>query len=316
MNSDLFENGERWREWSVEMKKRHGKRIARIALDGGFTCPNRDGSKGYGGCAFCSSSGSGDTIAKTSDLKKQYQEGLVKARAKWPDCLPVCYFQSFSNTYASLERLKNLYQPFLDDPNSPILMIATRVDCLHQDFVDWLSEQVKKQSKEIWIEMGLQSAQDHLLQKLNCLYTTEDVQKAVELCQRAGFKTCLHLMNGLPAQSEKDMLENIRFVNALHPDAIKIHMLYLQPDCALAQKWLEKPWPMMSLEDYALMVAKQLELLDPSIMVARLSGDGLQNQLLAPDWSRNKGHVRNVIRQTLARRDSFQGRLFRTEQNA
>lgn len=283
--------------------------MAKIPLNAGFTCPNRDGTKGIGGCSFCSSMGSGDSVlAFHEDLQQQYALGLERVRRKWPDAGGIPYFQSYSNTYAPLEKLQALYLPFLQDPQVSQIAIATRPDCLEEAFVQWLSE--NSNGKTIWIELGLQSVRDETMDALNRGHSSREVFEAVRLCRKYGLKTCLHLINGLPQETREMMVESARAAGASGADALKIHMLHLLKDTRLAAEYALHPFHLLTLEEYVSIVCDQLEVLPAQMIIERVTGDGLAEDLIAPLWTKKKTIVANEIDKELLRRSSWQSRLY------
>lgn len=301
-------DNKRYYTMNYYLKHTYHKKVAKVPLNAGFTCPNRDGSKAYGGCSFCSAMGSGDSIlAFSEDLKKQYQIGLERMRKKWPDCLGIAYFQSFSNTYAPLKDLKRIYDPFFDDPELIGVAIATRADCLNEETIDYLNKQSAK--KDVWIELGLQSIHAKTMDHLNRQHTTEEVWKIILQLKKTNIHTCIHIMNSLPHEKEEDMLETVRQIAYYHPDAIKIHMLHLLKGTRLAQEYEQNPFHLMSLEEYVDLVVKQLELLPQDIIIERLTGDGLADDLIEPLWTIKKTIVLNEIDKRMVKLNTYQGRL-------
>ena len=301
-------DNKRYYTMNYYLKHTYHKKVAKVPLNAGFTCPNRDGSKAYGGCSFCSAMGSGDSIlAFSEDLKKQYQIGLERMRKKWPDCLGIAYFQSFSNTYAPLKDLKRIYDPFFDDPELIGVAIATRADCLNEETIDYLNKQSAK--KDVWIELGLQSIHAKTMDHLNRQHTTEEVWKTILRLKKTNIHTCVHIMNSLPHEKEEDMLETVRQIAYYHPDAIKIHMLHLLKGTRLAQEYEQNPFHLMSLEEYVDLVIKQLELLPQDIIIERLTGDGLADDLIEPLWTIKKTIVVNEIDKRMVKLNTYQGRL-------
>lgn len=301
-------DNKRYYTMNYYLKHTYHKKVAKVPLNAGFTCPNRDGSKAYGGCSFCSAMGSGDSIlAFSEDLKKQYQIGLERMQKKWPDCLGIAYFQSFSNTYAPLKDLKRIYDPFFDDPELIGVAIATRADCLNEETIDYLNKQSAK--KDVWIELGLQSIHAKTMDHLNRQHTTEEVWKTILQLKKTNIHTCIHIMNSLPHEKEEDMLETVRQIAYYHPDAIKIHMLHLLKGTRLAQEYEQNPFHLMSLEEYVDLVVKQLELLPQDIIIERLTGDGLADDLIEPLWTIKKTIVLNEIDKRMVKLNTYQGRL-------
>ncbi len=302
------DTNKRYHTFSYAMKKKYGQKLAKIPLNANFTCPNRDGTKGIGGCAFCSSLGSGDSIlAAQDDLAIQYTKNLKRAQQKWPNALGMAYFQSFSNTYAPLPILKELYTPFFENPEVSALSIATRADCVNECTVSWLAKMQQKWRKETWLEFGLQTIHQATAQMMNLCHTKEDVEKAVQLCKRYGLKCCIHIINGLPHESHEQMMETAQFVAKIHPEAIKIHMLHLLKNSRLGKMWQFHPFEPLSLNQYVQIVVDQLEILPGDIIIERVTGDGLAQDLLAPLWTIKKTIVANEIDKELALRQSHQG---------
>lgn len=303
-------DNKRYYTMNYYLKNKYHHKVAKVPLNAGFTCPNRDGTKAFGGCTFCSAMGSGDSILGFSeDLKKQYQVGLDRMRKKWPDCLGIAYFQSFSNTYAPLKELKCIYDPFFDDPEVIGVAIATRADCLSEETIDYLNTQSEK--KDVWIELGLQSIHSKTMDHLNRQHTTEEVWKIIQQLKRTKIHSCIHIMNSLPYENEEDMLETVRQLAYYHPDAIKIHMLHLLKGTQLAQEHEQNPFHLMSLEEYVDIVVKQLELLPQDIIIERLTGDGLADDLIEPLWTIKKTIVLNEIDKRMVKLNTYQGRLAR-----
>ena len=307
------DTNKRYHTYSYYLKQRYGQKLAKIPLDAGFTCPNRDGTKGYGGCRFCSSHGSGDTIlCSGEDLRLQYEAGLERARRKWPDAAGIAYFQSFSNTYAPLPDLRRILEPVFCWEDVTEVSIATRPDCLDAGKISWLSKM--GYIKPVWIEMGLQSAKDATMTAMNRGHGTEELAACMQLLKGTGIRTCLHIINGLPGESHEDMMETARLVARLKPDAVKIHMLHVISDSALGQDYRQSPFPLLSMEEYVQVVCDQLEILPPEMVVERITGDGVADNLLAPEWTVKKRVTMNAVDRELARRDSWQGKRYKPEQ--
>lgn len=303
------DTNKRYHTISYYFKHECGLKMAKIPLNAGFTCPNRDGTKGAGGCSFCSAKGSGDSIEQyNQSLWQQYQAGLERARRKWPQAAGIPYFQSFSNTYAPLKQLQSLYLPFLQDPHTAQIAIATRPDCLDETFVQWLDQ--NRNGKTIWIELGLQSVWDETMNQLNRGHEGWEVFEAIEMCRKYHLKTCVHIINGLPGETKEMMLETARQCAASKADAIKIHMLHLIQGTQLEAQYRLDPFPLLSLEEYVSIVCDQLELLPPGMIVERVTGDGMEQDLTAPLWTKKKTIAANEIDKELQRRNSWQGKFF------
>lgn len=289
------------------LKNRYGAKCAKIPLNAGFTCPNRDGTKSVSGCTFCSARGSGDSIlAFEKPLKEQYDQNLKRILNKWPNARGIPYFQSFSNTYGSLEKLRAIYLPFLEDPDIFCICIATRADCLHEDFVKWISGY----DKDIWIELGLQSSNEETGRLINRGYSTKEVEEALQLLKKYGIYSCVHLINSLPGEDHETMMNSARWVAEHHPDALKIHMLHMIQNTKMAEDYLRGEFELMDQEDYCALVCDQLEILPEDMVIERITGDGIQKDLIAPLWTVKKTAVANRIDQMLYERNSWQGKFF------
>ena len=303
-------DNKRYQTMNYYFRTKYGKKVAKVPLNAGFTCPNRDGTKGTYGCTFCSEKGSGDSILKfDQDLQTQYEQGLARMRKKWPDCLGFAYFQSYTNTYADLETIKKIYDPFYAREDVLGVCIATRADCLEDDVLQYFSEKAKE--KETWIEIGLQSIHKKTIQNLNRCHSTEEVWDALNRIQNTEIKSCVHIINSLPYETKEDMVDTVKELSK-HPfDAIKIHMLHLIQNTTMAKEYKEFPFPILSLEEYVDVVVKQLEYLPYDCIIERLTGDGMADNLIAPKWTIKKTIVTNEIDKKMARENTWQGKKSR-----
>ncbi len=303
MSNPFSQYGKRFYPYSAFLKERYGRRTAKIPLDGGFTCPNRDGTKGTGGCMFCSAYGSGDFIAcPQKSIRTQYDEYRGKISDKWADALCIPYFQSFTNTYAPVSRLRKLYDEALALPDAVGLSIATRPDCLSEDVCALLAEYAA--ATDLTVELGIQTAFDATAAACNMHHSWADAVEAVERLHGIGCSICVHLINGLPNETHEQMVASARRVGALGIDGIKLHLLHVLRGTALA----ETDYTCLSQEKYIAIVCDQLEVLPPNVVIQRLTGDGKGDDLLASDWSRNKRAVLNGIDREMKRRNSWQGK--------
>lgn len=295
-------DNKRYHTYAYHLKQKYGGRVARVPLDAGFTCPNRDGIKGVGGCAFCSARGSGDQVMAGS-LAEQYAAGIEKL-SKWPDARYIPYLQAFSNTYAPAERLKAVYDEGLALPDAVGLVIATRADCIDKERADLLADYAQK--TDLTVELGLQTIHDRTNEALNRGEGFAEFQRAVQLLRERSITVWAHLIDGLPGETREMMVDSARMLGQLGVQGVKIHLMHYLRGTALA--------PMhhlaMTREDYVQTVCDQLEVLPAEMVIGRLTGDGLAELLLAPLWSRRKREVLNAIDQELARRDSWQSKLW------
>ncbi len=302
-------NEKRYHTYNYYLKTTYQGKVAKVILDGGFTCPNRDGSKAYGGCIFCSAYGSGDSNASIKeDLLKQYHDNKEIMDRKWPNRFYIPYFQSFSNTYGPLSKIKAMLEPFLNMDEVAEIAIATRCDCLEEETIEYLHSLTA--IKPIWLELGLQSSNDRTGKLINRAHDFNDFTNALFRLQKTSIKVCVHVMNGLPFETKEDMLQTIKDIAHLPFDAIKIHMLHVLKDTALGEMYIRKPFDIISREEYIELIVDQLELLPGHIIIERLTGDPIKEDLLAPDWVLNKTTILNDIDKLMRKRNTFQGRLY------
>lgn len=299
-------NEKRYHTFNYYLKTKYKCKVSKVILDAGFTCPNRDGSKSTGGCIFCSDLGSGDSnVALQKDLLKQYNENKKVMNNKWPNGLYIPYFQSYSNTYGPLNRIKEMLEPFIHMDEVCEIALATRCDCLQDDVISYLDSLTS--IKPIWIEMGLQTTNDKNSEYLNRQYNFEDFKIAIEKLSKTNIKVCIHVMNGLPSDSIDDMLKTVQDIKDMKFDAIKIHMLHVLKGTKLGQIYKEEPFKLISREQYIELVVKQLELLKPEVVIERLTGDPIKENLIAPDWVLNKTTILNDIDKLMRKLDTYQG---------
>ena len=285
---------------AVHLKEEFGCRVVKLALDGGFTCPNRDGTKGTGGCIYCSESGSGDFA---SDIPSQIR--LVSR--KWPEAKYLAYFQSHTNTYAPVQRLRFLWDDALSHPGVVGLAVATRPDCLPDDIIDLLSEYNEK--TYLWVELGLQTSRDDTAAFINRCYETREFEDAMKKLKKRGIRTVVHEILGLPGENASDALNTALYAASFEPFGMKLHMLHIMEGTKLGQIYKEAPFPVMGKDEYVDTVVRILERLPQSITIHRLTGDAPQSALITPDWTRNKHAVLGAIQHELSVRGTFQGRL-------
>ena len=302
-------NEKRYHTYNYYLKQTYGGKVAKVILDAGFTCPNRDGSRSTGGCIFCSGAGSADSnIYRKEDLLRQYEENKKVMDRKWPNRYYIPYFQSFSNTYGPLEKIREMTGIFLDREEVAGIALATRCDCLSPEIIDYLKE--INQIKQIYLEIGLQSSNDVTGKKINRAHSFEEFKEALYALKDTGIHVCVHVMNGLPMESEEDMLQTILDLRRLPFQAIKIHMLHVLKNTALGDIYEREPFPIMSREEYIDLVVKQLRLLPPETVIERLTGDPLKDDLLAPSWVLNKTTILNDIDKKMRALDVYQGDLY------
>lgn len=302
MNLPFEGSGKRFYPYFWYLKNKYGGRIAKIPLDGGFTCPNRDGRKGFGGCIYCSSAGSGDFIANPSrPIVEQFETYRTNMLSKWTPVGYIPYFQSFTGTYAPPEHLRKLYTQAIQLPDTVGLAIATRPDCITPEICDLLAELA--QQTDVTIELGVQTIFDRTAQRCNLCHTFSDFEQALMLLHTIPVSVCVHLINGLPEETPEQMVQSAKTVGSMGIDAIKLHALHVLHNTQLAQQI----YTCLTQEAYVSIVCDQLEVLPPNIVIQRLTGDGKGDELIAPDWSRNKRAVLAAIDREMKHRDSVQG---------
>lgn len=301
------ETGKRYNTGSGYLKKRFGKKTVKISLNGDFTCPNRDGSKGIGGCTFCSASGSGDFAGKPfQTISEQFEYGKRLILKKWGnDLFFIPYFQANTNTYAPLPRLKRLFEEALSQENAVGLAISTRPDCISEETADYLKELSER--TYLTVELGLQTVHNSTAELINRCHSYEDFLRGFEMLKARGINVCVHVINGLPNESREMMLETVRRAGSLGIQGIKIHLLHILKGTPIAEQYRNGEFAAMDMEDYIETVCDQIELLPKNVIIERLTGDGAGDMLIAPLWSRNKKAVLNGIDKELRRRDSVQG---------
>ena len=302
-----MQGGERYNSISDFLKKEFGGKTVKLSVDAGFTCPNRDGSKVSGGCSFCSEGGSGELAAHSSSMAESVTEQIDRLSAKWPDANYIAYFQSFTNTYAPVEVLKERYYAALDDPRISGIAIATRPDCLPDDVLDLLEEINKEHF--MWVELGLQSVHRTTQDAMNLCYSTEDYDRSVAELKRRGIRFVTHLILGLPGETEDMMFDSLRYVcedPARRPFGLKLHLMNIVKTSPL-YKEMPDYVPFDSIESYVDLVVRCLEIIPPEITIHRLTGDVPRKILVSPEWSYRKRTILNAINKELALRDTYQG---------
>lgn len=300
-------DNKRYHTWNHYLKSTFDSKVFKVPLDAGFSCPHRN-SLG-GGCTFCSTAGSGDYAGnRKKTLKQQYDEGFAMMARKWPQAKGIAYFQAFTNTYAPLSRLKEIYDPFFDDHPCLAVAIATRSDCLDDDIIEYLKE--KNRIKPLYLEIGVQTIHEVTANRLNRCENIDDIEKKVSQCQSAGLKVVLHIINGLPDETAEMMLDTARWVAKMAPFAIKIHMLHIIKDTVLARQFEQKPFQILTKEEYVDIVVRQLEVLSPTTVIQRLTGDAVKDDLIEPAWTIKKVSVLNDIDKEMVKRNTWQGKIY------
>ena len=280
----------------------YGEKVYKLSLRAGCTCPNRDGTVGVGGCAFCSAGGSGDFAARMAPIEEQIAEAKARIARKTDAKKFIAYFQSFTNTYGPVERLEPLYRQTIERPEIVALSLGTRPDCLGPAVMEMLCR--LRESKPVWVELGLQTAHDETAARMNRGYDLDTFTDAYRRLKKVGLTVIVHLIFGLPGESREDMLDTVRFVAGLPPavDGVKLQMLHVLKGTPLGAEYEAQPFPMLTLAEYADLIAQSVRLLPESTVLHRLTGDAPGPLLLAPEWTRNKKRVLNTIHKAIGNR--------------
>lgn len=307
------DTNKRYYTFSYYLKNNFQSKVFKVPLNANFSCPNRDGTKAVGGCTFCSALGSGDYAGSIQDtMQEQFNKGKERMLVKWPTGKAMAYFQAYTNTYASLETLKAHFDPFIENDEVIALSIATRADCLSDETIAYLETLTHK--KEVWIELGLQSIYDETSTIINRGHTFTEFTTAIDRLSRTNLKICVHLMNSLPNETREQMIESARVVGSMNIHAIKIHMLHVIQNTKMALQYQVQAFPLLSLEAYVEVIVRQLEVIREDIVIQRLTGDAVKEDLVAPLWTLNKTQVLNDIDKYMQLHDTYQGKYYKKEQ--
>ncbi|MEG0276130.1 MAG: TIGR01212 family radical SAM protein [Coprobacillus sp.] len=307
MNKFFYSNdNKRYHTYNYYLKNKYKQKIAKVSLNAGFTCPNRDGTSGIGGCIFCSDSGSGDFAGDIKDsLTKQFDTVSKVMRNKWPDCHFIAYFQANTNTYGSIERLKDTFEPFINKEDVVGIAIATRPDCLSDEICDYLYE--LSQKCDLYIELGLQTIHDQTGDLINRGHDYQTFKDAVIRLRKRHLDICVHIINGLPFETYEMMIETAKAVGQLDIQAIKIHNLFILKKTKLYHMYQQNPFPILTRDEYIQLVVEQLSYIPDHVVVERLTGDAPIKDLFEPTWSIKKVTILNDIDKLMKEKDIYQG---------
>lgn len=298
--------------WNYHLRHKFGCKIMKIALNAGFTCPNIDGTKGYGGCTYCSSSGSGDFAGNAEDsIIYQFESIKEKMHKKWKEGKYMPYFQAHTNTYAPADVLRSRFEGVLRQSGVVGISIATRADCLKEDVLDYLSE--LNERTYLIVELGLQSIYDLTGERINRCHTFEEFLNGYNELKKRNINVCVHLIDGLPDETDEMMVESARVVGDLEPHCVKLHLLHILKGTAMAKEFEDGKMRLLERDEYVDIIIRQLEVLPPQTIIQRLTGDGGRESLIGPMWSLKKFEVLNAIDKEMQRRQTYQGRLFKGE---
>lgn len=292
-----------------ELKKRFGEKIYKLSLNGGMTCPNRDGKAGTRGCIFCSQGGSGDFAGSAcQSISEQIETQKSLLSKKRPVHKYIAYFQAYTNTYASVDYLEKIFTEAISHPEVVVLSIATRPDCLGEDVLDLL-ERLNK-IKPVWIELGLQTIHEKTAAFIRRGYRLPCFEEAVRNLRIRGLEVIVHTILGLPGEDEKMVLKTMDYLNHQDIQGIKLQLLHVLNYTDLGTYYTEHPFHILSMEEYLLLLIHCLERLSPDLVIHRLTGDGPKDLLIAPQWSLAKRTVLNTLHQQLKSENTWQGRLY------
>ena len=299
----------RYHTWNYALRQQFGEKIFKVPIDGGFDCPNRDGTVAKGGCTFCSVSGSGDMIVAPSDpLPLQFQKEIQLMHQKWPTVDQyIVYFQNFTNTHAPVDVIRHRFEQVVNEKGVVGLSIGTRPDCLPDEVVNYLAE--LNERFYLWVELGLQTTFEETSAAINRAHDYQTYLDGVAKLRKHGIRVCTHLINGLPGEAPAMMRENVRrTIQDSDIQGIKLHLLHLMTNTKMMRDYNEGRLQLMSKEAYVSVICDQLEMIPPEIVIHRLTGDAPFETIIGPMWSLKKWEVLNAIDAEMKRRNSYQGK--------
>ncbi|EMW5667050.1 TIGR01212 family radical SAM protein [Enterococcus faecalis] len=299
----------RYHTWNYALRQQFGEKIFKVPIDGGFDCPNRDGTVAKGGCTFCSVSGSGDMIVAPSDpLPLQFQKEIQLMHQKWPTVDQyIVYFQNFTNTHAPVDVIRHRFEQVVNEKGVVGLSIGTRPDCLPDEVVNYLAE--LNERFYLWVELGLQTTFEETSAAINRAHDYQTYLDGVAKLRKHGIRVCTHLINGLPGETPAMMRENVRrTIQDSDIQGVKLHLLHLMTNTKMMRDYNEGRLQLMSKEAYVSVICDQLEMIPPEIIIHRLTGDAPFETIIGPMWSLKKWEVLNAIDTEMKRRNSYQGK--------
>lgn len=304
------DQNKRYHSWNYALRQQFGEKIFKVPIDGGFDCPNRDGTVAHGGCTFCSVSGSGDMIVAPEDpLPIQFQKEIDMMHQKWPGVAQyIVYFQNFTNTHAPLAVIKERFEQVVNLPGVVGLSIGTRPDCLPDDVVEYLAE--LNERLYLWVELGLQTTYEQTSDLINRAHSYQTYLDGVAKLRKHNIRVCTHLINGLPGETYEMMMENVkRTILDSDIQGIKLHLLHLMRNTRMLRDYHEGRLRLLGFKEYVDIICDQLELIPQDIIIHRLTGDAPFESIVGPMWSLKKWEVLNAIDQEMLRRYSYQGKF-------
>ena len=300
-------DNKRYHTLNYHYKEKYHCKVIKVSLNAGFTCPNIDGKVGYGGCIYCSKSGSGDFGGDiTKSLSEQFDEIKETLSKKWPSGKYIAYFQAHTNTYAPLSVLKEKYESVLKKDNVIGIAIATRPDAIEDEVLDYLEELNK--NTDVTVELGLQTIHEDTAKLINRCHSLNQFEEMVKKLRKRNIEVVVHIINGLPYETKEMMIDTVKYLNHLDINGIKIHMLNIVKDTPLATLYQEKKFKVLSKEEYIDIVISQLEYLRPEIVIHRITSDPDPKNLIEPTWLIKKFCVLNDIDKEMKKRNTYQGK--------
>ena len=299
-------DNKRYHTLTYYYKKKFNSKVCKVSLNANFTCPNIDGKVGIGGCIYCSKLGSGEYAGNPKeDLITQFEKGKKTIQRKWPNAKFIAYFQANTNTYAPIERLKECFEPFINRDDCIGLSIATRSDSITDECLDYL-EDISKRTYLI-VELGLQTIHEKTSKLINRCSSLDNFDKMVKRLKMRNINVVVHIINGLPYETEDMMIDTVKHLNDLNIDGIKIHMLGVLKDTPLEKYYQKHKFHILTKEEYVNIVVKQLEYLNPKIVIHRLTEDPKQEDIIEPTWLTKKFTILNEVDKIMSTRDLYQG---------
>ena len=300
-------NGKPYRSLDYMLRERFGEKVYKVTLNGGMSCPNRDGTLGTRGCIFCSEGGSGDFAADVSlSVTEQIESQIALLSGKRPIQKYIAYFQAYTNTYAPVEYLRKIFKEAMSHPRIVALSVGTRPDCLGEEVLDLLEE--LNRIKPVWIELGLQTIHEKTAQYIRRGYRLSCFDQAVENLRKRNIEVLVHTILGLPGESREEILETMRYLNKKDIQGIKLQLLHVLKGTDLAYDYLAGRFHVYEREEYLALLIECLENLDPEIVIHRITGDGPKDLLIAPLWASRKREVLNLLHHQMKEQNSYQGK--------
>ena len=304
------DDNKRYHTLNYHLRHKFGTKVMKIALNAGFTCPNIDGTKGYGGCTYCSDLGSGDFAGnEDKSISEQFDDIVSMMHNKWHDGKYIAYFQAHTNTYAPVSVLKERFEGVLKKDGVVGISIATRADCINDDVLEYLCDLNKR--TYLTVELGLQTIFDKTGERINRCHTYAEFLEGYNKLYERGINICVHLIDGLPGETKEMMIESAKAVAKLHPYCVKLHLLHILKGTKMAEQYQKGEIKLLTRDEYVDIIVSQLRHFSPETVIQRLTGDGGRDTLVGPMWSLKKFEVLNAIDKAMEKNNYYQGDLFK-----